>query len=63
MEKLETTQVLKNDIVRQNVRLGKRLDDRSFLSYRKLEIIPGYISKAEGSCLVKLGNTKVLAGV
>ena len=42
---------------------GKRLDGRSFDSYRNLEIEIGIIDKASGSARVKLGNTEVIAGV
>ncbi len=46
-------------LLAKNVRLdGRRLGD-----LRKVEIIPGYIERAEGSALVKLGSTVVLAGV
>ena len=42
---------------------GKRTDGRSFEEFRKMEIIPGYIPKAEGSAMAKLGDSKVLAGI
>ncbi len=42
---------------------GKRIDGRGPLDYRKLEVEIGAIEKAEGSALVTLGNTKVVAGV
>jgi exosome complex component RRP42 len=42
---------------------GKRVDGRALDEYRKIEIEPGIISKAEGSAKVKIGNTQVLAGV
>ncbi|RAP51617.1 MAG: RNA-binding protein [Methanosphaera sp. rholeuAM270] len=41
----------------------KRIDDRSFSEYRDVEIKTNYIGKAEGSALVSIGNTTVLAGV
>ncbi len=44
-------------------RKGMRIDDRDLFTPRKIEIETGVIEKAEGSALVKLGNTKVLAGV
>lgn len=41
-----------------------RADGRAFHEYRKIEIIPNYIKEsAEGSALVKIGSTKVLAGI
>ncbi|MEM5833669.1 MAG: RNA-binding protein, partial [Candidatus Aenigmatarchaeota archaeon] len=50
-------------IVLQVLKEGKRLDNRSFLEYRKIEIEKNIIPKAEGSASVKLGNTRVIAGV
>lgn len=43
--------------------LGKRLDGRGLLDYRKIQIENRVIEKAEGSALVSLGATKVLVGV
>ncbi len=42
---------------------GKRTDGRSFNEFRKITIIPGYIQKAEGSAIAKIGKSKVIAGV
>lgn len=42
---------------------GKRLDGRGLTDYREIKIEPGVIDKAEGSALVTIGNTKVMAGV
>ena len=42
---------------------GKRLDGRGLNEYRPLSIELGYIPKAEGSALVRLGNTVVLVGI
>lgn len=41
----------------------KRVDDRSFTQYRDIRIRTNYINKAEGSAMVSLGGTTVLAGV
>lgn len=41
----------------------KRLDGRKFDEYRSISIETGFISKAEGSARVKIGNTQVVAGV
>ncbi len=40
-----------------------RLDNRKFNEYRPISIKTDFIVKAEGSALVKLGNTHILAGV
>ncbi len=45
------------------LKTGERLDGRGFDDFRPIEIVPNFIEKAEGSALVKLGNTKVLVGV
>ncbi len=42
---------------------GVRLDGRRLDEIRRVEIVPGYVERAEGSALVKLGETVVLAGV
>ncbi len=41
----------------------KRIDDRSFTDYRDISIKTNYISKAEGSALVSMEGTTVVAGV
>ncbi len=42
---------------------GKRIDNRKLDEFREIEIKQGIIDKAEGSAMVKLGKTKILAGV
>ncbi len=42
---------------------NKRLDGRSLDEYRKITFSVGTIEKAEGSALVSLGGTMVLAGI
>ena len=42
---------------------GVRLDGRRLGEVRRIEIVPGYVERAEGSALVRLGETVVLAGV
>jgi len=42
---------------------GVRLDGRRLDEIRNIEIVPGYVEKAEGSALVRLGHTVVLVGV
>jgi exosome complex component RRP42 len=42
---------------------GKRLDGRGLDEMRKLEIKTGLIEKANGSAMVSLGNSQVIAGV
>lgn len=42
---------------------GYHIDKRPVTSYRPIEIVYGVAPKAEGSALVRLGNTQILAGV
>ncbi len=42
---------------------GKRMDERGPDSYRTIEVQAGVIEKANGSCQVYLGKSKVLVGV
>ncbi|MDH7506497.1 MAG: exosome complex protein Rrp42 [Candidatus Thermoplasmatota archaeon] len=54
---------IKREYLMKLAKNGKRVDGRALDEYRKIEIEPGIISKAEGSAKVKIGNTQVLAGV
>ncbi len=42
---------------------GKRLDGRSPDEYRPISIEPGFVVTADGSALVRIGETAVLAGI
>jgi len=42
---------------------GMRSTGRGLLDFRQIEIVPGYVPNADGSALVRLGNTVVVAGV
>ena len=41
----------------------KRIDGRQPDELRRLEIIPAFIEKAEGSARVRIGNTDIIAGI
>ena len=41
----------------------KRLDGRGPDDYRRVSVEPGFVSTADGSALVRLGDTAVLAGI
>jgi exosome complex component RRP42 len=45
------------------IKRGERVDGRSLLDYRSIDVILSPIEKAEGSALVKLGKSQVLTGV
>ena len=51
------------ELVKEYLSKGKRIDGRSFKDYRPIEIKHSIISKAEGSAFVNLGGTKVIAGI
>ena len=62
--KMEIEEYLKKDYITNLINANKRTDGRAFDEYRNLEVIKGYVNdKAEGSALVKLGETQVLVGV
>ncbi len=54
---------LKKESIRALVARGVRIDGRKLNEYRKIVIEPNYIPKAEGSALVRMGDTIVLVGV
>lgn len=54
---------IRKDYVLSKLRDGERVDGRAFDEYRPIEIKTGLIEKAEGSALVKIGNTQVVVGI
>ncbi len=54
---------IKRDYVLSRIRAGERIDGRAFDEFRPISVQTGVIEKAEGSALVKLGNTQVVVGV
>jgi exosome complex component RRP42 len=54
---------IKRDYLVKLGKNGSRIDGRKFEDYRPVVIEPGFISKAEGSARVKLGNTQIVAGI
>ena len=63
MEPNEILWQIKVESVKRLVESGKRVDDRKFDEFREISVEKDVIVKAEGSALVKLGNTTVLVGV
>ncbi len=59
----EVLSLLKRDVLLGNLKRGERLDGRGPEDYREIKIETGIIGKAEGSALVHIGDTKVIAGV
>ena len=54
---------LKQEIMKKMVEQGVRIDGRGLGSYRELGINVNVVKTADGSSIVSLGNTKVIAGV
>jgi len=55
---------LKRHFIGRLVENGRRIDGRDFDEFRKIDIKTNFVDgKAEGSSLVKLGETEVLCGV
>ena len=60
----ETISHIDRDFISDLLRKGERLDGRGFTDYREIEIEANVVpAKAEGSALVRLGDTSVVAGV
>ena len=53
---------LRKESILKSLERGTRLDERKIDEFRPLSITLGYAAKADGSALVKLGDTLVLAG-
>ncbi len=54
---------IKRDYILSKLKDGKRADGRGLTDYRDLEIETNYVPRAAGSALVKLGKTKIVAGI
>jgi len=63
---METSDIIwrvkKNNVI-EKIKEGTRLDGRDFNTYRNIELKKNIISKAEGSCWIKMGKTQILVGV
>ena len=62
-QKSFVVETIKRNQIVEALSKGKRLDGRGLNELRKLEIKTHVIEKANGSAMVTLGNTQVLAGV
>ncbi len=54
---------IKRDYILSKLKEGKRADGRGPKDYRDIEIQTNYVPRAAGSALVKLGKTKIVAGI
>lgn len=56
--------IMEEDMVKEVIiKEGRRIDDRGFKDYREIKIEKGVVKNAEGSSLVEIEGTKVIAGV
>jgi exosome complex component RRP42 len=62
-QKSFVVETIKRNQIVEALSKGKRLDGRGLNELRRLEIKTHVIEKANGSAMVTLGNTQVLAGV
>jgi len=54
---------IQNEYITNMAVNDKRIDDRKFDEFRKIEVIKNPIEKPEGSARVRIGKTDVIAGV
>ncbi len=54
---------IKREYIESALSRGERIDGRGMDEFREIKIEKGIIPRAEGSAMVTLGNTKVLAGI
>lgn len=54
---------IKRDYISGLLKEGKRQDGRGFDEYRPISLEAGVSEKAEGSAMVKLGDTQVMVGI
>ncbi len=59
----EPLAAIQRKYIQNLLRKGRRIDNRGLNEYRQLKITPGFAGNAEGSAMIELGKTKVLAGV
>jgi exosome complex component RRP42 len=60
----ETELAINKDYIRKKIRNGERLNGRDMEEFRDIEIDAGYVREtADGSALVKMGDTKLLVGI
>jgi exosome complex component RRP42 len=54
---------IRRDHIANLIKEGKRVDGRGFDEYRPISVETGIGPKADGSAIVKIGNTQIMAGV
>ena len=59
----EIVSSVKRDYIADLARQGKRMDARALDQYREISVEVGPVKSAQGSALLKLGRTQVMAGI
>lgn len=59
----EIVSSVRRDYIADLVRQGKRIDTRTMDQFREVSVEVGTIKSAQGSALVKVGKTQVVAGI
>ena len=54
---------IKRETIKRLITRGERIDGRGLEDYRPIDIALNVVPKAEGSALVKLGNTIIMTGI
>lgn len=54
---------IKRETIKRLITRGERIDGRGLEDYRPIDIALNIVPKAEGSALVKLGNTIIMTGI
>src|SRR5665648_285637 len=54
---------IQKDYIYSKLLIGERVDGRSLTDIREISVKTGVIEKAEGSALVKIGETEVMVGI
>lgn len=60
---LEALNMELKKIVKSEYKNGRRLDGRKFDEIREIEIIPGFLPRAHGSCMFRRGQTQAVVSV
>jgi exosome complex component RRP42 len=63
MSSINSVDLVNSKEILESIKLGKRKDGRGPLDYRDIEIKTGFLSSADGSSWVKVGNTEIIAGI
>ncbi len=63
MSKFSVLSKVRKEFITSFLDKGKRVDGRDFMEYRHIEAETNVVENAEGSALVRLGTTQIIAGL